>query len=163
MTDLVGQTSKPGPPQSFGIGVSKHLNHYVAVADTKAAGVLTADLTLCGFFMTHLPETTWPLIWHWFAIALCTVSIFGALFTLFPRTPKVGSSLIFWEDICARTSLEAYLADLKLMDATEVERQYGAQNYFVSKVLSAKYSLVRFSMGALIAAIPFALFRMITG
>ena len=163
MTDPNVQPSKSGPPPSFGIGVSKHLNHYVTVADTKAAGVLTIDLTLCGYFMTHTPDTTWPLIGHWFAVAFFLASIVAALSTLFPRTPKVGSSLIFWEDICARSSLDAYLADLKLVDETEVERQYGSQNFFVSKVLSAKYSRVRISMGALMAAIPFAVFRMIMG
>ena len=59
-----------------------------------------------------------------------------ALRTLYPRTPKIGSSPIFWEDVRARATVDDYLKDLGQMDEQDVERQYGAQNYLVSGVLS---------------------------
>ena len=163
VTDLVGQTSKEGPPPGFGIGVNNYLNHYVNVADAKAAGILTADFTLSGYLVTHVPSGLLPLASHWVALILLIASGVMALRVLYPRTPKIGSSLIFWEDIRSREMLETYLADLRHTEEAEVERQYGAQNYLVSGVLSKKYVSVRGGMKALMGAIPFVILRIILG
>lgn len=151
------------PPPGFGKETNAYLNHYVNVADAKAAGLLTADLTLSGYLIANVPSAWWPQIFHWSALGLLIVSGIMALHTLYPRTPKIGSSLIFWEDIRTRSTVDAYLLDIGQTDEAEVERQYGAQNYIVSGVLSTKYGSVRWGMRALMAAIPFILLRISIG
>ena len=49
--------SKAKPPSGFGKDVNQYLNHYVNVADAKAAGILTADLTIGGYIMPKVPVT----------------------------------------------------------------------------------------------------------
>ncbi len=163
VTDLVGQTAKAGPPPGFGIGVSNYLNHYVNVADAKAAGILTVDLAIGGYLLTNHPAAWLPWILYCIAVLLLTISGALALFTILPRTPRVGSSLIFWEDVRSRSSLDIYLDELKHVDEVHVERQYGAQNYIVSDILSKKYASVRWGIGTLMGAIPFVILRLILG
>ncbi len=151
------------PPPGFGHSINEYLNHYITVADAKAAGVITVDLALAGYLLSKVPTITWPLIFHWIALSLLLVSGLVAIHTLIPRTPKVGSSLIFWEDIRTRTTMDAYLQELAHVDEAEVERQYAAQNYFVSDVLSKKYVLVRRSMRTLVGAIVFTTLRTLIG
>lgn len=86
-----------------------------------------------------------------------------ALWSLYPRTPRIGSSLIFWEDVRNRPTVDEYLRDLSQVDDDEVERQYGAQNYIVSDVVSKKYLFVRRSMRCLIAALPFVILSVLGG
>jgi hypothetical protein len=42
------------PPPGFGKDVNKYLNHYVTVADTKAAGALTVALALADHYDRRL-------------------------------------------------------------------------------------------------------------
>lgn len=163
MTDLVDRTSKPGPSPGFGVGVNNYLNHYVNVADAKAAGTLTADLALGGYLMAHVPVEHWALIFHWATFIFLIISGSLALHTLYPRTPKVGSSLIFWEDVHSRETMDTYVDELRHVDEAEVERQYGAQNYLVSGVLSKKYVSVRWGMRALMVAIPLIILKHFVG
>jgi hypothetical protein len=151
------------PPQGFGESINKYLNHFVNVADAKAAGLLTAALAISGYLMPNAPTMLLPQISHWACLVLLTISGILALWALYPRTPKIGSSLIFWEDIRSRPTVDDYLNDLTQVDEIEVERQYAAQNYLVSGVLSAKYLFVRCSMWCLILAGPFLVMRLVGG
>lgn len=163
MADTADRMSKLGPPSGFGVGVNNYLNHYVNVADAKAAGTLTADLTLGGYLMAHVPLDPWALIFHWVAFVFLIISGVMAFHTFYPRTPKIGSSLIFWEDVHSRGTLDTYVDQLHLIDEAEVERQYGAQNYIVSGVLSKKYGSVRWSMRALMGAICLVILKLLIG
>src|ERR1051326_7987348 len=113
------------PPLGFGKDVNTYLNHYVNVVDAKAAGVLTADFTIGGYLMASVPVASWPQVFHWSAVSLLITSGIMAINTLYPRTPKIGSSSIFWEDVHARATMDDYLRDLGQVDELEVERQYG--------------------------------------
>lgn len=150
------------PPLGFGKDVNKYLNHYVNVADTKAAGTLTASLALAGYLITTRPAESWPLLFHWIALLLLLTSGTMALLTIYPRTPKIGSSVIFWEDIRSR-SLDVYLKDLGQVDEVEVERQYGAQNHLISGVLQNKYNAVQQAMRALIGSLIAVILKLLTG
>lgn len=61
-------------PAGFGKEVNKYLNHYVTVADTKAAGVLTVDLALAGYLLAQIPTASWPLRFHWITLLLLLAS-----------------------------------------------------------------------------------------
>jgi hypothetical protein len=148
-------------PQGFGESVNKYLNHFVNVADAKAAGLLTVDLAIGGALVSNIPVALWPQCLHWAALLLLATSGIFALWALYPRTPKIGSSLIFWDDIRARPTVDDYLTDLSQVDDMEIERQYGAQNYLVSGVLSIKYRFVRCSMWCLLATIPLLAIRLV--
>ena len=150
-------------PKGFGESVNKYLNHFVNVADAKAAGLPTADLAIGGALMSNTPVMLWPQRFHWASLFLLATSGLLALWALYPRTPKIGSSLIFWENIRARPTVDDYLTDLSQVDDIEIERQYGAQNYLVSEVLSTKYRFVRRSMWCLLAAIPLLAIRLSGG
>jgi len=163
VTDLADRTSKSGPPPGFGVGVNNYLNHYINVADAKAAGVLTADFTLGSYLMTHVPIERLATAFHWAAFVFLIISGIMALLTLYPRTPKVGSSLIFWEDVHSRETMNTYVDELRHVDEAEVERQYGAQNYLVSGVLSKKYVSVRWGMRALMIAVPLIILKLLVG
>ena len=75
-----------------------------------------------------------------------------ALVALYPRTPKIGGGVIFWEDVRSHETVEIYQKDLSQVDEAEVERQYGAQNYIVSGILKSKYKAVQWAMRALVGA-----------
>ena len=113
--------------------------------------------------MANPPIVFCALVFHWFAVVLMLTSGIMALLTIYPRTPSVGSSLVFWEDVRSRGTLDTYLNELRCMDEAEVERQYGAQNYIVSGILSAKYGRVRLGMRTLMGATPFIILRLIVG
>lgn len=151
------------PPTGFGKEVNQYLNHYISVADAKAAGVLTVDLALAGYLLAQIPKASWSLGFHWTALLLILASGTMALAALYPRTPGIGSSAIFWEDVRARPNLQVYLNDLGQTDQAEIERQYGAQNYIVSGVLKSKYKAVQWAMRALMAALPATFIRLVIG
>lgn len=157
------ETSKIKPPPGFGKEVNKYLNHHVTIADAKAAGILTADLALGGYISASTHSSVCIINLQWAPLILLFLSGTFALSTLYPRTPKVGSSIIFWEDIRARTTMEAYLNDLKDVNEAEVERQYGAQNYLISGLLSKKYRFVRLGMWTLMGATPFVMLKLLLG
>lgn len=130
------------------------------MADAKGAGLLTADLAIGGCLMANAPMTLGTQLSHWACLFFLTTSGILALLALYPRAPRIGSSLIFWEDIQARPTVDEYLKDLSQVDNMEIERQYGAQNYLVSGILSAKYGFVRRSMWCLLAAMPLLAIRL---
>lgn len=59
--------------------------------------------------------------------------------------------------------MDTYVDELRHVDEAEVERQYGAQNYLVSGVLSKKYVSVRWGMRALMVAIPLIILKHFVG
>lgn len=157
------ESPKIKPPSGFGKEVNKYLNHHVTIADAKAAGILTGDFALGGYLSTNTQVSDCMLNFQWTPLILLFLSGTFALCTLYPRTPKIGSSIIFWEDIRTRTTMQTYLDELKDVDEDEVERQYGAQNYLISGLLSKKYQFIRWGMWTLMGAIPFVLLKLLLG
>jgi len=129
----------------FGLEINKYLNQYIAIADAKAAGLVTASLTLAGF--TYLNLSTYCFSWiltlsyimYAVCIILCTI-------VLFPRLTSRGNSLIFWEDIDKNfSSPEKYYMSIKSLNNKKREREYSYQNFYISKILHKKYMAIRIS------------------
>jgi hypothetical protein len=140
-----------GPPKDFGRGVNDYLNHYVTVADGKAAALLAADV---GLAVVIAGQTTFPTsIVLRVAMAIFAVSAVFCATVVFPRLPSGRTGLIFWEDIRRRASVSDYQRDL--MEATEeiVEREYAAQNWYVSRVLHTKHRRLQLATVMFVAAL----------
>ncbi len=148
-------------PPSFGKNVNDYLNHYITLADAKAAGFLAATLTLGGATVKLGPGTSGlALITWWGALtALATALAFNCS-VIFPRLSSGRNGLIFWEDIRTRKSWDEYAAEVEKLAATDIEREYAAQNFFVSSVLHNKHigvrlGIVTFAVGAALSALSY--------
>lgn len=147
-----------GPPTGFGKGVNDYLNHYVNVADAKAGAVLGADLAIAGLLLASLQDQGLPVLFIWGAVVFFGLSVAASVAVVYPRTPRAGDGLLFWEDILSRGKLCDYREELKETNDERVEMEYAAQNWNVSGVLRSKYrwtriSIVLFLAGAVSAAI----------
>lgn len=144
--------SPAGPPAGFGYGVNEYLNHYVAVADAKAAGFLAAALTVGAAAVKLQPTATLSTGLYWLSLALLAAAVVTSAIAIFPRLPHTSSKgLIFFEEIRAWTDTAAYQRALAETTAQDIEFEYAAQNRAVSRVLHEKHIWVRSTVWLLVA------------
>lgn len=69
---VLAATAQPptGPPSGFGHAVNEYFNHYVGVADTKAAGFLAAALAVGGATLALQPTSVWACVFYWLSLVL---------------------------------------------------------------------------------------------
>lgn len=128
--------------EPVGRSINNYLNHYVLVADGKAAAVAAASLALIGF--TTAPDSTCggstiKLI----GVCMAAAAAIAAGAVLFPRTPHSGNGHIFWADIRSFESATAYWKSLTSLDDEAIELEYARQNFLVSGVLLRKNAYVQ--------------------
>ena len=133
-------------PKGFGKGVNDYLNHYVTVSDAKAAAFLALNVVVIQFLMKDYFCVSWGLNFHWAALGFLSLSIFTAATVLFPRLPRGGKGLIFWEDIRERKNPVQYENELADLTENRIEQEYAHQNYYVSLVLHKKMRLIRWEI-----------------
>jgi len=147
--------------ESFGKGVNDYINHYITLADAKAAGFLAATLTLGAAVIKLGPGTApWGILSWWPAVIVLAISLATDSVAIFPRLPSGRRGVIFWEDIRTRKSHTEYADEVAKLTAADIEREYAAQNYFVSNVVHRKHRAVRvgictFLAGAMLSALSF--------
>lgn len=152
-------------PEGFGCAVNEYYNHYIAVADAKAAGFLTAALTMGAAAISLDPKTSWAWGFYWAAVMLLSASGLAAGTAIIPRLPSANHrGLIFWEDVSAWPTAADYQRALSQTSAQDVECEYAAQNYVVSRVLHQKHVWVRgsilfFMVGTAAAILAFIAIR----
>lgn len=125
-----------------GKGINDYLNHYVLVADGKAAAIAAASLVLVGLSLSSEARDAEPIL-RLIGTILSGLSVLLAGAVMYPRTPHSGNGHIFWADIRSFDSAESYWKSLRQLDDDEVGREYARQNYFVSQVLLQKNAMVR--------------------
>lgn len=59
-----------GPPEGFGRSVNDYFNHYVGVADARAAGFLGAALTVGAAAIAMKPTSTSAGLFCWLSLVL---------------------------------------------------------------------------------------------
>jgi hypothetical protein len=133
-------------PRGFGKGVNDYLNHYITVSDAKAAAFLALNIVVIQFLMKDHFCTSWGINFHWAALCFLSLSIFAAATVLFPRLPRGGKGLIFWEDIRERKNPTQYENELADLTGNRIEKEYAHQNYYVSLVLHNKMRLIRWEI-----------------
>jgi hypothetical protein len=144
-------------PNSFGKGVNDYLNHYITLADAKAAGFLAATLTAGSAVVNLGPGTTfWGGLAWWAATSSLAVAIVANCFVIIPRLPSGRRGLIFWEDIRTRASFKEYADEVAALTPGDIEREYAAQNYFVSTVVHRKHRAVRLGICSFLAGATFS-------
>lgn len=129
---------------SFGKGVNDYLNHYVVVADGKAALIMASEVGLLAVMLAS--DIEMDPNFRVISSVLAVISIGLAAFVVLPRTPSSGVGLIFWADIHAYRDVETYYSAVRSMSEGDIERAYAAQNFHVSGVLLQKNRFVRLSL-----------------
>lgn len=154
-----------GPPAGFGLAVNNYLNHFVAVADAKAAGFVAASLTVGAAVLGLAPPTFWGHVIQWISVGLLGGAGVAGACAIYPRLPSsYQRGLIFWEDVRSWPSAAEYQRALSTTTEQEVEFEYAGQNYVVSRVLHSKHVAVRvaiwfFMLGTAAAVAGIALGR----
>lgn len=126
-------------------------------ADTKAAPVLALQVALVGTLAARF-ELLAPVFSHetWGVEAALLVALMGlyalslvsivaiAASVYLPRTPRIGESLIYFEDI-AKLPFDAFRDQSESMTPEAIERQLLHQIYTVSGIASTKMHRVRWA------------------
>lgn len=87
-------TDKQGG-EGLGKGINDYLNHYVLVADGKAAVLAAGSLVLVGMALSSEAKDAEPVL-RLLGTLLAGVSAVLAGAVLFPRTPHSGNGHVFW-------------------------------------------------------------------
>lgn len=149
---------RPGPPEGFGVGVNEYFNHYIAVADAKAAGFMAAALTVAAAVLGLDVPSGIAALPMWAAVGLLAASVLAGAVAIFPRLPKSRhQGLIFWEDVRLWPTVADYQKALSRTSTQDVEFEYAAQNHTVSGVLHDKHVYVRWTIGLFLAGALMAL------
>ncbi|MFZ2784941.1 MAG: Pycsar system effector family protein [Sediminibacterium sp.] len=147
-TQTIEPSSEPTvlTPDGFGKDVNDYLNHYVTVADAKAAAILASNFIVLGALTTIEAKTCILSVGFFITGITSLISILYCITTLYPRLSHAGKGLIFWESIRQHNSQEDYLKELAKLDSKVKEVEYGKQNWHVSSVLSSKNNQIRNSL-----------------
>jgi hypothetical protein len=145
-------------PPGFGKGVNDYLNYYITLADAKAAGFLTATLTIGSLALGFEPRDTLPRVLRVLGILALSWAAGECAAVIFPRLPKGSMGLIFWEDIRVRTTPAHYEREVKQLNVVAVEGEYATQNWYVSGVVHKKFrhvqrAMIGFGIGATLCAL----------
>ena len=130
----------------FGKDVNDYFNHYITVADAKAAGFLAATLTVGAEAVKLSPATTSGSILKWLAVTALGASLAAGAYVVFPRLPSGRRGLIFWEDVRTFKDHDDYTREVSQLREADVEAEYAAQNFFVADVLHRKHYWVRWGI-----------------
>jgi hypothetical protein len=86
---LVSPSAPPpvGPPEGFGRGVNDYFNHYIGIADAKAAGFLAAALTVGAAAIALKPTGVLAAVFYWLSVTCLGSSGVCASIAIFPRLP----------------------------------------------------------------------------
>lgn len=136
-------------------GFSKGVNDALVTASTlvhfKAAGLLGFALTLSGIVVNHKPAAGLAAALHLAGVLVLVGSALFAGAVIYPMKKTRRGGLIFWGDICTHHSAPAYADELgKLETQQDVDREYAFTNYRLSRVLNAKYGLIRWAVSMLL-------------
>ncbi len=139
-------SGKTMSPPGFSKEINGYLNSYVNMADSKAGAIVGLNTLILGLVMAWGENDRGDIRIHLFTVAFFVVGAALAAFVIFPRMPRGGSGVIFWEDIRTYPTVEAYQNKLRSMDDQDVEDSYAYQNFYVSRVLHQKHFYIRWAM-----------------
>ena len=157
--------SDPDPLQLRRIKIARQinglLNHYVGVLDAKASAFLAGNVAAGSFLLREMPQTLCWRVLFFAALGAYAASVIMAGATIFPRLPRTGNSVLFWGDIAATGSVNAYTERFDaVLDAGQLDEQYLAQNFLTSRLLRRKLLCLRAAIALFFVALfaSFAVF-----
>lgn len=140
-------------PDSLGRSINDYLNHYIGIADAKAAALVAGALVVAGIGIgSDEVQSGFSAFVKLVAIVSSAIAALLGGAVLYPRTPHSGNGHLFWADIRRFPTAEAYWKSLANLDAEMVGREYARQNYWVSEVLLKKHLFLRIGLVAFGAA-----------
>ncbi len=146
LADFPEASGKTMSPPGFSKAINAYLNDYVKLADSKAGAIVGLNTLILGLVMAWSENDQGSIMVHLFTIAFFVAGAGLAAFVIFPRMPRGGSGVVFWEDIRTYSTVADYQNKLRSMDDQEVEDSYAYQNYYVSRVLHQKHFYIRWAM-----------------
>ena len=111
-----------------------NINHFINVADAKAAGFFTASLTVGAMVLTTKATTFWQVLFRGTALISFLGCLIVTAIAIFPRLPSARRGVVFWEDIRSFKGLAEFtqaVMSLKSADVrsrvrcSELHRQQG--------------------------------------
>jgi hypothetical protein len=133
-------------PMGFAKDVNDYFNHYITLADAKAAGFIAATLTVGAAALKLHPTTMPDEVLRWLAVVVLGAALAAGSHVVFPRLPSGRRGLVFWEDVRTFKDHEEYQREVANLTADAVEVEYAAQNYFVADVVHRKHYWVRWEI-----------------
>ena len=137
-------------------GVNDLLNTYVQVADTKASIFIAGSVAAASFTLMGFPKQVFAQVLYFVgACCLFTSLVLGTLAVL-PRIPRRrDQGHVFWGDIAACESAEAYALGFDIAAKEgRLTAEYAELNYHTAGILKAKLRMLRYSiMGFLIGTV----------
>ena len=140
---------------------------FTKAADAKAAPIVALHIALVGaltFRSVQLFSVLGQCPWDFERISLTAVSflyvcvsicaIFVAGRVFFPKTPRNGSSLIYFEDI-ASMDFDEYQDRSENLNPHTIENELLQQTFQVSMIVSGKMRLVKLALGLSAVAVLF--------
>ena len=157
--------SEPDPLQLRRIKIARQinglLNHFVGVLDAKASAFLAGNVAAGSFLLREMPDAVCWRVMFFMALGSYAVSVLMAGATIFPRRPRTGDSVLFWGDIAANGSIQAYTERFDaVLDSGQLDDQYVAQNFLTSRLLRRKFRCLRMAIAFFFIALfsSFAVF-----
>ncbi|WP_152420359.1 Pycsar system effector family protein [Halococcus thailandensis] len=136
------------------------MNQYISLADNKASILLTAQFAFLGLSANALNNLTFQssvVLGSAFLSGIFgIVSIFLSGWVVYPRTPTPQKGVIFWENIVAHESAEAFLEDIRGLDKGDVQEHLVRENYNLATVAHNKYRFLRWSLRGTAGMLTFA-------
>src|SRR4051794_31884935 len=105
----------------FGKDVNDYFNHYITLADAKAAGFVAATLTVGAAALKLQPTTPFAVTVRWLAVVVLGLALAACIFVVFPRLPSGRRGVIFWEDVKTFKDHEAYQNAVAGLSPAEIE------------------------------------------
>jgi hypothetical protein len=142
-----------------GKAINDYLNHYVLVADGKAAAIAAGSLVIIGLAGSEPAARAEPTLIALSILLACLATV-AAGCVLYPRTASSPQGHMFWIHIRAFGDPESYWSSIRELGPEQLEREYAQQNFAVAGVLTQKNKLVRkaiwlFGLATLALAVAF--------
>lgn len=140
-----------GPPPGFNKAVNDSLIPAATLVHLKAAALLGVALTLTGLVVGRgRPEGSFTRALHAAGVVMLGAAASAAGYAMYPRKKVRRGGLIFWGDIVTHRSAAAYAEATSALTAPGLEAEYAQTNYHLSRVLNAKFGLIRWSVALLL-------------
>ncbi|MGJ8593071.1 MAG: Pycsar system effector family protein [Aquaticitalea sp.] len=139
----------------FSKNVNDYYNHYVGIADAKAAAVIAISFLLFDFIIGLNKTTCIEEIFFYLTSFSLIFSCLFSLIAVYPRSPKEKKGLIFWENVRNFKNKDEYFAEIEKLEKKDIEEKYASQNYNLSNLLHRKHFYIRLAISSFIIALVF--------
>lgn len=131
---------------NFANNHNNHLNNSIRFADTKAGALVAANGLIAKFVFDAAQDLpTIPMILLAIGFMLLIAGIVLAILVVFPqKLHSKEKGILYWENV-VNYDLDEYVETIETMDAATLRKNAIANNYIQAKILTKKFSILRYS------------------